>query len=574
MTTLTAPRRPKPPVFGDPTTAYAEAVVAGEIIVGHLVRLACERHLADLADPDNGLVFDLDAAGRALRFFGHLRQSKGEWAGLPLVLQPWQEFILGNLFGWKQQADGLRRFRVAYVEVPRKNGKSLLAAGIGLYLAFYDGEGGAEVYCAATKLDQAKIVFSDARAIVLASSHMKRRITVPKTERAGGAMFDETTRSKLEPLGQDSDSLDGLNIHGVVVDELHAHKTRGMWDVLQTATGARRQPLTCAITTAGWNRHSVCYEQHAYGRQILDGVLRDDTFFAFIASWDEDDDWEDEESWRKANPNYGVSVKPDDLRRKAEKAKQIPGEQNAFLRLHGDVWTEQETRWLDMGVWDENADKVDVVALRGRPCFAGIDLSSTTDISAVELYFPNLGADAEGGDWLHFYFVPKENMRRRAERDRVPYPLWAEQGLLTATPGNVVDYGYIREKLNVLLEAGFEIQEVAYDPWNATSLVTDLMSDGFKCVPVRQGFASLTAPTKEFEKLLLGRKFRGLGHPVARWAASNVMVEQDAAGNLKPSKVKSTERIDPIVAMVLALDRATRQAENLSVYTERGFLEL
>ena len=542
------------------------AVLAGSVVAGHLVRQACERHMRDL-ESGEGIYFDADEAQKAIRFFGFLNHSKGEWAGTPLHLEPWEEFIVGSLFGWVRE-DGSRRFRVAYVEVPRKNGKSLLAAGVALLLAFFDDEGGAEVYAAATKRDQAKIVWLDARAMVLASPHLRKRITVPKTEKAVGSMFVESTRSKFEPLGADADSTDGLNVHGVIVDELHAHKTRSMWDVLQTATGARRQPLTFAITTAGYDRHSVCWEQHHYGEQLLARIFEDDTFFAYIATLDPGDDWADPGVWAKANPNFGVSVKPDDLARKAEKAKQVPAEQNAFLRLHLNVWTEQATRWLDMDVWDENAfatdDEgepivVDREALKGRPCYAGADLSTTTDLTAVELYFPDEGG--EGGEWLHFYFVPEDNLRRRAERDRVPYDVWREQGHIIATPGNVVDYEYIRELLNSLVEEGFDIREFAYDPWNATGLVTGLMADGFTCIPVRQGFASLSAPTKEFEKLLLARSMRHGGHPVTRWAASNVVVEQDPAGNMKPSKKLATERIDPIVAMIMAVDRASRHED-------------
>lgn len=545
---MTTAIRSRPPVLTDPVTDYARAVVAGQIVAGGWVIKACARHLRDIEHGhERGLTFDLGEAAKATHFFTFLRHYKGEWAGQPLKLEPWQQFIIGSLFGW-MRADGARRFRVAYVEVPRKNGKSLLAAGVGLLLAFFDGEGGAEVYAAATKRDQARIVWGDARSMVLSAPQLKQRVVARV-----GNLHQDATSSKFEPLGADLDGMDGLNIHGVIVDELHAHKTRGMWDVLQTATGARRQPLTFAITTAGFGRHSVCYEQHDYGFKILDQVFDDDTFFAYIAQADEGDDWSDPMSWKKANPNYGISVKVDDLDRKCAKAKQVPAEQNAFRRLHLDEWTEQETRWLDMDVFDANTDEPgDLV---GEKCFVGMDLSNTTDLTAVELYFP------ESDSFLHFYFVPEERLRQRADRDRVPYPLWEEQGYLTATPGNVVDYDYIREKLNELREEGYEIQEVGYDPWNATGLVTDLMADGFVCVPIRQGFASLTAPTKDLEKLLLAKKAKLGKNPVTRWAASNVSVEQDAAGNIKPSKAKSTERIDPIVAMILALDRAGRHIE-------------
>lgn len=581
--------QPPPPPFEG--TQYAVDVAGGKIIAGKYVRLACERHLSDLdGGHERGLWFDVAAASRAVGFFGFLKHSKGEWAGRPLTLRPWQAFIIGCLFGWMREygqcasceawavldplgrqitcgnpdcvalpsapakTAWVRRFRTAYEEIARKNGKSTLAAGVGLLLAFFDDEPGAEVYAAATKRDQAKIVWGEAARMVKASVALNKRITLLTSN-----MHVLTRAQKFEPLGADNDSTDGLNIHGAIVDELHAHKTRSMVDVLETATGARRQPLINYITTAGYDRHSVCWEKHDYGVKVLEGVFEDDSYFAFIAALDIDDDWTDPANLAKANPNLGVSVKLDDLMMKCDRAKQVPGQQNAFRRLHGNVWTEQAERWLDIAVYDENTDEPDPDELKGRPGYAGLDLSSTTDLTALEIYFPDEAG--EGGAWLSFYFVPAENIRRRAERDGVPYDVWRDQGFIVPTEGNVVDYDFLREKLNSLVDDGYEIQEVAYDPWNATQLVTNLMSDGFTCVPIRQGFASLAAPTKEFEKLLLARRFRMGKNPVTRWAASNVAVEQDAAGNLKPSKKKSTERIDPMVAKIMALDRATRHED-------------
>jgi phage terminase large subunit-like protein len=343
-------------------------------------------------------------------------------------------------------------------------------------------------------------------------------------------------------------------VHGAIIDELHAHKTRNMWDVIETATAARRQPLTFAITTAGFDRNSVCYEQDRYAQQLLEGAVEDDSFFAFVARVDEEDDWSDPACWAKANPNLGISVKVDDLERKCDKARLVPGEQNAFLRLHLNLWTQQDKRWLSEEVWSrgEGGPRHD---LAGRACYAGLDLSSTTDISALVLWFP----DGEGGgDVLPFFWVPEDNIAERSRRDRVPYDLWRRQGLIEASEGNVVDYDAIREKLRGLAEE-FEVREVAIDRWNSTQLQTQLMGDGFTVVPFGQGFASMTAPTKELERLLLEGKLRHGGQPVLRWMAANVAVDQDAAGNLKPSKARSTERIDGIVALVMALGRAMLQ---------------
>ena len=360
-----------------PAVAYIHGVLDGTIPAGRLIRLAVERHQRDLDEgPARGLRFDRAAAQHTIDFFGFLKHSKGEWAGQTFELAPWQQFILWVLFGWKR-TDGLRRYRTAYIEVPRKQGKSTMAAGVGLYLLVADGEPGAEVYSAATKRDQAKIVHAEATRMVKASPSLSRMVKVFKDN-----LNIPETASKYEPLGADEDTLDGLNVHGAIIDELHAHKTRGVVDVLETATGARRQPLQVEITTAGSDQTSVCYEHHDYGAKILIGTVQDDTWFVFIATIDEGDDWRDATVWAKANPNFGISVKPDDLARKVEKAKRMPTAQNAFKRLHLDIWTQQVTRWIDLGLWDENAGEVDEEKLAGGICHGGLDLASVSDLTA------------------------------------------------------------------------------------------------------------------------------------------------------------------------------------------------
>jgi phage terminase large subunit-like protein len=323
----------------DPVTAYARAVTDGQVLTNRLVRLACERHLDDLNSVGTrGLRFDPQAAQHAIDFFGFLRHSKGEWAGQAFALAPWQAFVVGALFGWKR-ADGLRRFRTAYCAVPRKNGKSTLSAGIGLYLLVADGEQGAEIYSAATSRDQARIVFDEAKRMVGSSPALKRRVGILINN-----LHVAATSSRFMPLSSDSSTMDGLNVHGAVIDELHAHRTRNVVDVLDTATGARRQPLLFEITTAGYDRHSICYEHHHYSIKVLEGMVPDDSWFAFIAAADEHDDWTDPKVWQKANPSFGLSVKADDLARKAEKAIALPGAQNAFRRMHLNEWTEQAER--------------------------------------------------------------------------------------------------------------------------------------------------------------------------------------------------------------------------------------
>jgi phage terminase large subunit-like protein len=389
----------------------------GRILANQFVRLACERHLEDLGSAAaRGLRFEVAAARHAIAFFGFLRHSKCEWAGQTFTLAPWQAFVVGSLFGWTRP-DGLRRFRTAYCAVPRKNGKSMLSAGIGLYLLIADGEHGAEVYSAATSRDQARIVFDEAKRMVGSSPALKRRVGILINN-----LHVATTASRFMPLSSDSSTMDGLNVHGAIIDELHAHKSRHVVDVLETATGARRQPLLFEITTAGYDRHSICYEHQDYSIKVLEGTVPDDSWFAFIAAADESDDWTDPDVWQKANPNFGLSVKADDLARKAEKALALPGAQNAFRRMHLNEWTEQAERWIDLAAWDACDARVDLEALRGRPCCGGLDLSTTTDVTALAWVFP---PEDEDGLWrvLSRYFVPAEHLKKRAERDRVPYDL-------------------------------------------------------------------------------------------------------------------------------------------------------
>ena len=530
-----------------PVTDYAERVIAGEIVTGKLVRQACERHMRDL-DNDRGLWFDENAADEGIVFVESCPHSKGEWAGKEVKLQPWEKFIIGSVFGW-MRADGTRRFRKAYNELARKNGKSFLASSVGLKLAFFDNEPGAEVYAAATKRDQAKIVWGEARRMVKASPGLRSRIQTFVAN-----LHREDTNSKFEPLGADEDSMDGLNVHGVIIDELHAHKNRRTYDVLNTAMGARRQPLMFIITTAGFDRESICWQEHDYGVKILEGTIEDDAYFVYIATIDAEDDWADESVWAKANPNLDVSVKRDNIAAAVAKAKQVPGEQNALLRLHMDVWTEQAERWIDMATYAACDQPFAAGDLRGRPCYAGLDLSTTTDISALELWFPPED-EGEPVQVLSFFWVPEQNIAKRARADRVPYDLWAREGYIKPTAGNVVDYDVIRTDINDYATI-YEIKEIAIDRWNSTQLQTQLMGDGFEVVQYGQGFASMTAPTKEIERLILERGIGFGGNPVLRWMFSNVAVEQDAAGNLKMSKKVSSERIDGPVALAMACGRA------------------
>lgn len=561
---------------------YAEAVLNGEQVACSQVARACRRYVDDIEHgAERGLWFDVTAARLAITFFVVLHHWKGEWAGQPIVLEPWQQFVVWNVFGWKR-ADGSRRFRSAYLEVARKNGKTTLAAGMGLYLMLADGEPGAEVYTAAVKRDQARIAHKDATQMVKSSPQLSRLAGTFKDN-----IFSETTASKFEPLGRDSNSLDGLNVHGAICDEVHAWKTRDMWDVLETATGSRRQPLMLAITTAGYDRHSFCWSMHEYTEKVLEGTVEDDSHFGMIYTLDKDDDWEDEAVWIKANPNLEISKKVDDMRRLKARAEEMPAALNAFLRLHLNMWTQAAERWIDVEKWEACGEyAVQAEALHGRPCYGGLDLASTTDINAWVLVFPPLEED-EPYQVLTRFWVPEESMHERSKRDRVPYEAWVRHGYMQATPGNVTDYAFILAQIAADL-AAFDLRELAFDRWGSQKIVTDLQELGFTVDPKEhqrtgrplliqfgQGFASMSGPTKELEKLILSGGIAHGDQPVLNWMASNVMVRQDPSGNLKPDKEKSTEKIDGIVALIMGLARAMAHAERVrSVYETRGIREL
>jgi phage terminase large subunit-like protein len=518
--------------------------------------------------------FNARAADRPLRFFeGLLRHSKGEWAGRPLILEPWQAFIVASLFGWLRD-DGTRRYRTAYVEVPKKNGKSTLAAGIGLYLLVADDEPGAEVYCAATKRDQAKLVWEEARRMVVASSDLRGYVHPYRT-----ALVVESTSSKFEPLGRDEDSMDGLNVHGVIIDELHRHASRDVHDVLKQSTSSRRQPLVFEITTAGSDRYSICWEEHEYAERILDGVIEDESFFGYVATVDEGDRWDAPATWRKANPNLGVSKKLDKLEDEAEAAKSTPAKQSAFRRYHLDEWTAAESAFVDLGRWDQCAGDLLPLEIEranlGRICYAGLDLSSTQDLSAFVMVFPR--GEGEPSDVVCRFWIPRDTIPDRIKYDRVPYDLWERDGWVIATDGEAIDHDAIVEEILSLAER-YRIAEVSYDRWGAASVQQQLAGEGLTVVQCGQGYASMSAPTKELERLILCRGIRHGGHPVLRWNAANVQVTTDAAGNIKPVKPKhgaSGKRIDGIVSLIMGLDRIHRHEQaGPSVYESRGMVSL
>lgn len=546
---------------------YVTDVLSGDQVACQWVHRACERHRRDTQEANRRqLWFDEVEATKAIAFFAHLKHTKGEWAGRPVILEAWQQFVLWNLFGWRCE-DGTRRFRTSYLEVARKNGKTTLAAGLGLYLLLADGEPGAEIYSAATKRDQARLSHAEATRMAKASAPIRKEVKVVRDN-----IHIPDTASKFEPLGADSDTMDGLNVHAALVDELHAHKDRGVWDVLETATGSRRQPLMFAITTAGYDRQSLCYQMHEYTERILSGVVEDDSFFGMIYTLDEGDDWEDEEVWVKANPNLGVSKKWEQMRQGATRAKNIPTGLNAFLRKELDVWTSAETKWANMDAWRACSGAVDAEGLRGRTCYGGLDLSSNIDVTAFLLVFP---PEANGDDFkvLCRFFIPEDNMVERVRLDRVPYDVWVRQGLVQATPGNVVDTDYILHQIDQDAQA-YDVAEIAFDRWGAVHIQTQLQEMGGEdwVVQFGQGYASMSGPMKELEKLILNGRLAHGNNPVLTWMADNLVAKMDPAGNIKPDKEKSREKIDGMVALIMALDRAMRHTGGPSVYETRGII--
>ncbi len=521
-------------------------------------------------------MFSEQAADKALRFIESLKQSQGQWAGCPLHLMDWQrDRIIKPLFG-TLNPDGTRQYRTLFLTIPRKNGKTELAAAIANYLLFADNEGGAQIYCAASDRDQADIVFKEIAAMVRSAPALERRATILDSVHR---IVIQKTNSYCRSISAEAYSKHGFNSHGVIFDELHAQPNRDLWDVLTTSTGARLQPLVVAITTAGFDRNSICYEVYDYARKVRDGIITDPTFLPVIYQAEEEDNWEDEAVWARANPALGVFRSVDELRQMFYRAKETPALEMTFRRLYLNQWVNSVQRWLPMDKWDDCAAEIGDLA--GKPCYAGLDLSSTTDLTALSLVFP-----AEDGsyDILWRYWIPEDTATEKERRDRVPYREWARQGYITMTPGNIIDYGYVLKQITQDM-AGYDLRELAFDRWGSQKLTTDLQEMGFSVdtkvngahlVAFGQGFASMSSPTKELMTLVLSKKIRHGGNPVSRWCADNMVVATDPAGNLKPDKSKATQKIDGMVAMIMALDRAARHTgeDGKSVYETRGIIRL
>lgn len=511
--------------------------------------------------------YDKRRADHAVRFIQSLKHTKGEWAGKPFELIAWQEELIRNVFG-VVKADGYRQFQTAFVETSKKSGKSEIAAAIALYTLCADGEFSAEVYSCASDRKQAGIVFEVAKEMVEQSTALIRRVKILDSQKR---IIYHPTKSIYQVLSSDVASKFGYNVHSCIFDELLAQPNRKLYDVMTKGAGiARKQPLNFVITTAGSDKNSICFEVHQKAMDILEGRKIDPTFYPVVYSTPEDADWTDPKVWRQSNPSLGITFTEETLQLACDSAKQNPAEEMFFRQFFLCQWTQSSFRWLPMAKWDACDFRVDPESLKGRTCFAGLDLSSTTDLTALVLVFPPLDED-DKYCVLPYFWIPKNNIEGRVRKDHVPYDVWEKEGHIFTTDGDVVHYASI-ENFIVELNSKYNIKEIAYDRWGAVQMSQNLEALGFAVVPFGQGYASMHNPTNELLKLVLEKKLAHKGHPVLRWNIDNIQVETKAAA-VKISKEKSTERVDGAVALVMALDRALRhQNTEDSVYNQRGLL--
>ena len=523
-------------------------------------------------------IYDQESVDRVVRFFSLLHHTKGEFAGHPFVLSEWQiKLIIEPVFGWKRP-DGTRLFRTVYTEIPKKNGKSALLSGILLYLMMADGEPEAETYAAAVDRAQAGIVFNAAKAMVEASPKIKKRLKVYV-----GHLLNPKNGSTMRALSKEAGNLDGINAHGVGIDELHRHKSREIWDVLEGAGGSRRQPLSFTITTAGvYDPHGIWWEVRTHARNVRDGVVQDPTFYPLIFEADEEkDDWEDREVWARVNPELGNAKKWDLMESLYRKARESPEAQGSFKRLQLNMVTKQVTRWIDPVVWNRCGEVFDESELEGRECFGGLDLSTTTDLTALALVFPPVFGDS-GWKALMWFWLPGGNLVKAEKRDRVPYTQWKKDGLLETTDGDVIDYDAIIYRLvghdrngTIGLRDRYNIRGIAYDDWNATSTANKLQAEGLEMVTFRQGFKSYNEPMKKLEQMVIKGELNHGNNPILTWHMSNVALATDPAGNIKPDKSKAIQRIDGACALIMAVGLGLVQTDEAAeVVYQKGDLFL
>lgn len=544
---------------------YAADVRSGKITACHWVRQAVERYYNDLDNAiDKGWVFSRQHAERAINFIEKLKHVKGKWAGEYLKLEPWQCFIVWNIFGWLMASTGTRRFTEAYVEIARKNGKSTFAAAIALYLEFADKEMGAEVYSVATTRDQARICFKYAQDMVRFSD-LRNYALVTRD-----AIAFERLGCTYKPLSSDARNLDGCHSHGVIVDEYHAHRTDEVYDVMQTSMGARQQPLMLIITTAGLNTSVPCFAYRKTMGQVLDGALEADRNFAIIYTLDDIAEVDDPAMWIKANPCYGVSLSEEWLSDQYDKMKREPSKIANIMTKSFNVWMDAPTVWIPDRAWSEIKSVVPMESLEGKSCTAALDLAAVNDYCSLLLMFQEQGRY----QFVWRFYIPEDKYRQRydLQRENANIEAWVRSGYVTVTPGNVTDYDYIIRDITEL-GARYNIKAMAYDPWNASSIAPKLVELGVNLQTFTQTIGNYAMPTKEFERIV------GLGivdhydNPVARWMLANVVIREDVNGNRRPDKAKSSEKIDGIVAAIMALGQSmSDNIDNTSVYAKRGII--
>lgn len=504
-------------------------------------------------------------AERAMKFVGNLKHTKGKWAGKKFTILPWQSKIINDLYGTVDE-NGIRQYRTAYVEIPKKNGKSELAAAIALKQLCADGEHGGEVYCCAVDRDQASIVYGIASEMVNMDDALRSKCKVIDSRKR---IVYPKTNSYLQVLSSDVKSKHGKNPSAIIFDELHAQPNDQLWNVMTIGSqDAREQPLLFIITTAGNDEYSVCKKQHDYAERVLNGDIKDKHYYPVIFGTDKDDDWKDPEVWKKANPSIGHTISIERVAEACKKAQDIRSEENLFRQLRLNQWVNQKSRWISLDLWDKGNTPFSEDDFIGANCYGGLDLSSVNDLTAYSLIFYR---EDKYYSVMRF-FMPKELIQRKIITDKVPYDEWVKDGYIIATPGNTIDYECVEEQIDLDAKK-FEIKRFGYDAWNAHYLVQKLENNGMTTVPVRMGWYTMNAPTKYMETLVMQENFMHNGNPVLRNHMDNMVVEVDAAGNLKPSKAKSTHKIDGVVANIIALQVFDLKAEN-SVYEDRGIFIL
>lgn len=536
---------------------YTKDILSGKIPACTFVKQACTRQRDDLKRKKWKYHFDEAAANRIVDFIERLPHVKGrQFAGKKLVLADWQCFLMTTVFGWLNK-DGLRRFRTVYVEVPRKNGKSTVTAPVGLYLLAADGEPGAEVYSAATTRDQAKIVWNDARSMVLRTGALQRQLGVAASVHS---IYIQHNNSVFKPLSRDHQgNLDGLNVHCALIDELHGHKDRGLWDVLETGTGARAQPLLWAITTAGSNKTGICYEQRTYATKILSKTILDETYFGIIYTIDEKDDPMSPDSWRKANPNYGVSVSPEDLERKAHKAQQMAAAMSNFLTKHLNVWVNADSPWMNMTSWNACYEDTAIEDFSGEDCVVGCDLATKTDIAAKINLFEREHEDGK----THYYvfgkfWIPEQTVETS---NNSLYAGWVRDGWLTEVPGGATDFSIIEDDVREDCE-DYRVVDAVFDPWQAAQMIQNLSADGLPAAEYRQTVQNMSPAMKELEALVITKRIHHDGNPVLAWMLSNVVAHYDAKENIYPRKEQKSDKIDGAVALIMTVGRSMLQNDD------------